>query len=109
MKKFLTLSTLSLALCAAAGAAEIHGTVSESGKPLGKGVALKLECAGASASAATDEFGGYSLKTAATGECKISIDYKGSTASIKVAVYDKPSRYDLVVKEDAGKISLARK
>ncbi len=29
---------------AAASAAEIHGTVSEGGKPLPQGVALKLEC-----------------------------------------------------------------
>ena len=109
MKKALTCSVLALALSGAAGAAEIHGTVSESGKPLGKGVTLKLECGSTSASATTDEFGGYSLKTSATGECRISIDYKGSTASLKVAVYEKPSRYDLAVKEDAGKISLARK
>lgn len=93
----------------AAVAAEIHGTVSESGKAVAKGVALKLDCGGTTAQASTDEFGGYSLKVAATGDCTLSIDYKGASASLKVAVYEKPSRYDLTVKEDSGKLSLTRK
>jgi hypothetical protein len=90
-------------------AAEVHGTISENGKPLPQGVAVKLECpGGAAASAATDSFGGYSLKTAASGDCKITVDYKGGL-SLPVTVYDKPSRYDLVVKTDGGKAVLARK
>ena len=40
--------------------------------------------------------------------CKITVDYKGSL-SLPVTVYDKPSRYDLVVKTDGGKATLARK
>jgi hypothetical protein len=90
-------------------AAEIHGTVSEGGKPVAKGVGLKLDCGGTSAQAATDEFGGYSLKVATTGDCKLTIDYKGASASLSVAVYEKPSRYDLTVKEDAGKLIVSRK
>jgi hypothetical protein len=98
-----------LALATAATAAEIHGTVSENGKPLPGGVPLKLDCGGASASAETDSYGSYSLKIAATGECRLSIDYKGSKPSLKVTVYEKPGRYDLVVSEKAGKVSLGRK
>ncbi len=94
---------------AAASAAEIHGTVSEGGKPLPQGVALKLDCGGATASASTDQFGGYSLKVAGSGQCKVSIDYKGASASLGVAVFEKPSRYDLEVKQDAGKLTLTRK
>jgi hypothetical protein len=109
MRKLLGLGVLGFALAAAAPAAEIHGTVSEDGKPLPKGVAMKLDCGGTTASASTDEFGGYSLKVAASGQCKLSIDYKGGSASLGVAVYEKPSRYDLEVKQEAGKLSLARK
>jgi hypothetical protein len=100
---------LGLALTALVSAAEIHGTISENGKPLPQGVAVKLDCGGTSASGSTDAFGGYSVKINATGECKVSIDYKGASASLPVTIYEKPSRYDLVVKTEGGKTSLARK
>jgi hypothetical protein len=92
-----------------AAAAEIHGTVSDGGKPVPKGVALKLDCGGSSAQASTDEFGSYSLKIGATGECKLTVDYQGASASLGVSVYDRPSRYDLAVSKDGGKLVLARK
>jgi len=109
MRKALFLAVCFLVLSGAASAAEIHGTVSEDGKPLPQGVPLKLDCSGTTASAQTDQFGSYSLKIAASGECTLSIEYKKSTPSVKVSVYDKPSRYDLVVKEEAGKLNLTRK
>ena len=98
-----------IVLAGAARAAEIHGTVSEGDKAVPAGVALKLDCSGTTATAQTDQFGSYSLKVGATGECQLSIDYKKASGSLKVSVYDKPSRYDLVVKEEGGKLSLARK
>lgn len=109
MKKNLALAIGLLAAAATASTAEIHGTVSENGKPLPQGVALKLECGGASASAKTDGFGSYSLKIATTGDCRLSVDYKGSSPSLKVTVYEKPSRYDVAVKEVSGKLVLERK
>lgn len=109
MRKSLFLGALLVAGASAAPAAEIHGTVSESGKPLPKGAALKLDCAGVSAQAKTDEFGSYSLKVAGTGECKLSIDYKGVSASLPVTVYEKPSRYDLALRKDGDKLVLSRK
>jgi hypothetical protein len=107
-KTILGALALTLALPLAAAAAEIHGTVSEDGKPVPK-VGLKLDCGGTTASASTDDFGGYSLKVAATGDCTLSIDYKGASGSLKVAVYDKPSRYDIAVKQESGKLALSRK
>ena len=109
MRKRLLIGACFLALAWAAGAAEIHGTVSEDGKTLAEGVSLKLDCGGTSATAQTDQFGSYSLKVGATGECVVSIDYKKASPSVKVTVYEKPSRYDLVVKEEAGKLVLTRK
>ena len=90
-------------------AAEVHGTISESGKPVAQGVAVKLACSGATASATTDQFGSYSLKTSASGDCTLSVDYKGSSLSLPVTVYEKPSRYDLIVKTEGGKSSISRK
>ena len=109
MKRVFSIVALCLTVAAAAAAAEIHGTLSENGKSLPQGAALKLECASASASATTDQFGSYSLKIAATGDCRLTLDYKGASASLNVTLYEKPSRYDLVVKGEAGKLSLARK
>ena len=108
MKRLATAAVL-LALPLTLTAAEIHGTVSEGGQPLAQGVALKLDCGGTSASASTDQYGGYSLKIAASGQCKLTIDYKGASASLSVAVFEKPSRYDLEVKQEAGKLSITRK
>ena len=98
-----------LGLAGVMGAAEIHGTVSEGDKAVPGGVALKLDCSGTTATAETDQYGSYSLKVAATGECQLSVDYKKASGSLKVTVYDKPSRFDVVVKEEGGKLSLARK
>lgn len=109
MRPTLSAGILGMLLATAVSAAEVHGTISENGKPLPQGVAVKLECpGGASASAATDSFGGYSLRTSASGDCKITVDYKGGL-SLPVTVYDKPSRYDLTVKTEGGKTILARK
>jgi hypothetical protein len=109
MSKVLSVSAFCLTLASAAAAAEIHGTVSENGKPLPEGTALKLDCGGASASAATDQFGSYSLKVAVAGDCRLTLNYKGSSPSLQVTLYEKPSRYDLVVKEESGKLTLSRK
>ena len=92
-----------------AAAAEIHGTVSDGGKPVPKGVGLKLDCGGTSAQASTDEFGSYSLKVSSTGECRLTVDYQGASGTLTVSVYDRPSRYDLAVSKDGGKLVLARK
>ncbi len=100
---------LALILAGALAAAEIHGTISENGKSLPPGVAVKLACANASASAATDQFGGYSVKIDATGDCKLTVDYKGASPSLTVSVYEKPSRYDVEIKEADGKVILSRK
>ena len=107
--KILAVLALVLSGASAAAAAEIHGTLSDGGKPVPKGVALKLECGGATTQAATDEFGSYSLKTAAAGECRLSVDYQGSSGSTTVAVYDRPSRYDFALGKDGGKLVLTRK
>jgi len=106
LKQSLSAGILGIFLATALSAAEVHGTISENGKPLPQG---KLACEGAAgASASTDSFGGYSLKTSAAGDCKLTLDYKGGL-SLLVKVYDKPSRYDLVVKTEGGKATLSRK
>src|ERR1700730_13958591 len=103
MSKIVAFLVSFLLLASAASAAEIHGTISENGKPLPAGVSLKLDCGGGPPAAATDSYGSYSLKSSSTGECSLTVQYKGSSPSLKVTLYERPSRYDLVVKEEAGK------
>jgi hypothetical protein len=109
MKKTLVWAASGILAAAFAAAAEIHGTVSEGGKPVAEGVAVKLDCGGTSAAAKTDSFGSYSIKAASGGECTVSVDYKGGSASTKVTVYDKPTKYDLALKQDGGKWTLERR
>jgi len=113
MRKLFFLGLLSVCFAGAASsaaAAEIHGTFTENGKPVPKGLAVKLDCGGgaAAATATTDEFGAYSVKTAAPGDCTLSLAYK-SASPLRVVVYEKPSRYDFEVKAESGKVILARK
>ena len=57
MKKTLVWTVSGILAAAFAAAAEIHGTVTDGGKPVGEGVAVKLDCGGASSAAKTDSFG----------------------------------------------------
>jgi hypothetical protein len=109
MRKILSSMAVWLILASVAAAAEIHGTITEGAKPLSQGVVVKVDCGGASASGKTDQFGSYSVKVAATGDCRLTLDYKGASPSLKVVLYDKPTRYDLQLKEESGKLTLTRK
>ncbi|HEY7863180.1 MAG TPA: carboxypeptidase-like regulatory domain-containing protein [Thermoanaerobaculia bacterium] len=109
MKYVFSAVLLLLAGASSAAAAEIFGTLSDGTKPLPAGVVVKLACGTATAEAKTDEFGSYSLRTSASGECQVTVEYKGASGSLPVAVYAKPTRYDLIAKEEAGKLTLSRK
>jgi hypothetical protein len=71
-----------------AAAGEIYGTVSEGDKPLAAGVSIRLACGGASAEAATDAYGAYSLKVGATGKCTLAIPSLPGAPSLAVTVYE---------------------
>jgi hypothetical protein len=109
MGRIVVIGGACLLWASAALGAEIFGTISENGKPLPQGATVKLDCASTSVSGATDQFGSYSLKAPAPGDCRLTLTYKGSSPSLAVTLYEKPSRYDLVVKQEAGKLALARK
>ena len=109
MRKIVTAAAACLLWAAAARGAEIFGTISEGGKALPAGAAVKLDCGAGSVSGVTDQFGSYSLKSQSSGDCSLTLTYKGSSASLKVTLYEKPGRYDLVVRQEAGKLQIARK
>ena len=109
MRKIVTAAAACLLWTAAARGAEVFGTISEGGKALPAGTAVKLDCGAGSVSGVTDQFGSYSLKSPSSGDCSLTLTYKGSSASLKVTLYEKPSRYDLVVRQETGKLAIARK
>jgi len=92
-----------------AAAGEIYGTVTEGDKPLAAGVSVRLACGSASAEAATDAYGAYSVKVGATGKCTLAIPSLPGSPSLAVNVYEKSARYDLAVTKAGGKATLSRK
>lgn len=40
---------------------------------------------------------------------QVMVDYKGTSLTLPVTLYEKPSRYDLVIQTEGDKSSLSRK
>ena len=109
MKSFAILVLVSSVAATCARAGEIFGTLSEGGKPVAAGVALKMNCSDASVSAKTDSYGSYRLRGAVSGKCSLQAQFKNETPSLDVVVYEKPARYDLDLSLKDGKYRLERK
>ena len=109
MKKLAILALISGLGAVEAQAGEIFGTLSEGGKPVAAGVALKLSCSGAAVSAKTDAYGSYRLRGDVSGKCTLQAQFKNEAPSLDVVVYEKPARYDLVVSVKDGKYRMERK
>lgn len=107
--KILTAIVLLLLAAGFAAAGEIYGTVSEEGKPLPAGVAVRVACPGATAEGSTDAYGAYSVKVGGTGKCSLTIPSLPGAPTLSVNVYEKSARYDLAVSKAGGKATLARK
>jgi len=98
-----------LLAASAARAGEIYGTLSDQGKAVGAGTALRLACGDAAAEAKTDAYGAYSLRVNATGKCTLSVPSAPGAPSLAVTVYEKSARYDLALGHSGGKTTLSRK
>ena len=92
----------------AASAGEIYGTITEAGKPA-SAIELRLACGGENAGGKTDAYGSYRLKVAGTGKCALALPSKSGAPVLDVNLYDRPARYDLVLTQNAGKYTVARK
>jgi len=90
-------------------AAEVYGTVSEGGRPVGEGVTLAIACGGKSATASTDKTGSYHLDAPATGKCGLTITLKGESATLEVAAYEEGAQVDVVLERKDGRLSARRK
>ena len=71
-------------------------------------VPVKLTCGTEVAEATTDKSGSYRIHSKSGGKCSVSVTYKGSTAAVEVVVFERPTRYRLVLEEKEGKYTLKR-
>ena len=109
MRRIVSLAFLLSLTAGSAIAAEVYGTVSEGGRPVGEGVTLAIACGGKTASATTDKTGSYHLDAPATGKCGLTITIKGESATLEVAAYDEGAQVDVVLERKDGRLSARRK
>jgi len=95
------------ASCLTAG--ELHGAITEAGKPVGAGVKVEITTSGNVYTVETDKFGGYRIFVKEKGKCVLTVAVKGQSASADLVSYDKSTRYDWMPESHDGKISLRRK
>ena len=69
---------------------------------------VKLTCGADVAEAKTDKSGSYRIHSKSGGKCSVAVAYKGQTAAVDVVVFERPTRYRLVLEEKDGKYTLKR-
>lgn len=98
--------TLILALTRLAGG-EISGDLRSGDKYLAD-VPVKLACATDTVEAKTDKSGSFRIRSKDAGKCKLTVTWKDQSPSVDVVVFEKPTRYRLVLDTVGGKLVLKR-
>ena len=73
-----------------------------------KDAAIEMKCGTEVIKARTDSTGSYRLSARANGKCTISVTHEGQTPSVDVVVFEKPSRYRLVLEKKGDTWTLRR-
>ncbi|MGQ0647440.1 MAG: hypothetical protein ACT4P7_07690 [Gemmatimonadaceae bacterium] len=63
---------------------------------------VQLVCGPDTVKGKTDAAGSFRLASKASGRCVFSVTHEGKTSSVDVVVFDKPSRYRLVLELKDG-------
>jgi hypothetical protein len=105
-----------------ASAGRLFGDVKIGGKPASEGVLITVQAAakpadkdkekGPSApidSVTTDKVGSYKVMVKYEGKCTLTVHVGKNTAVLEVFSYKEPTRYDLIVEEKDGKLTVGRK
>lgn len=103
-----------------ASAGRLFGDVKVSGKPASEGMLITVQAAakpadkdkGSSApidSVKTDKVGSYKVMVKYEGKCTLTVHVGKNTAVLEVFSYKEPTRYDLIVEEKDGKLTVQRK
>jgi hypothetical protein len=95
------------ALALGASAGEVFGDL-RVGENYVKEAALELKCGDEVVKGKTDVNGSYRLTAKGSGKCTISVTHEGQTASVDVVVFEKPSRYRLVLEKKGDTWTLRR-
>jgi hypothetical protein len=103
-----------------ASAGRLFGDVKMSGKPAPEGMLITVQAAANPAdkenaatappdSVMTDKVGSYKVMVKNEGKCTLTVHVGKRTAVLEVFSYKEPTRYDLVVEEKDGKLTVRRK
>ena len=71
-------------------------------------VPVQLTCGTETVETKTDKAGSFRLRSKTPGKCSVQVTWKGQSPSVEVVVFEKPTRYRLVLEEEKGKLVLKR-
>ncbi len=123
MKLQLSVLTIAIALCAtSASAGRIFGDVKIADKPAPEKMLITVQAVTAPAgdkketpppapidSVTTDKVGSYKVVVKNEGKCTLTVYSGKKTATLEIFSYKEPTRYDLIVEEKDGKLTVRRK
>jgi hypothetical protein len=100
-----------------ATAGRLFGDVKIAGKPAPEGTLITVQPApkpdekatGPIDSVMTDKVGSFKVVVKAEGKCTLTVHHAKKTAVLEVFSYKEPTRYDLLVEEKDGKLTVRRK
>jgi hypothetical protein len=69
---------------------------------------VKLTCGAEVATGKTDKSGSFRIKSKSNGKCSVAITYQGQSPSVDIVVFERPTRYRLVLEQKDGKYTLKR-
>jgi hypothetical protein len=90
-------------------AAQVYGTLRESGKPVGSNVTVEVVCGNNTYSALTDNYGSYRLFARETGRCTMRVHYQNQLPATTINSYADPAHYDFDLVLLRGQYQLVRK
>jgi hypothetical protein len=123
MQLQLSVASIIIALCATnAFAGKIFGDVKITDKPAPEGMLITVQAVVTPAadkketpppapidSVKTDKVGSYKVVVKGEGKCKLTVYLEKKTATLEIFSYKEPTRYDLIVEEKDGKLTVRRK
>ena len=121
MRLRLSAAVIVIALGASsASAGRLFGDVKVGGKAASEGMLITVQAAAKSTdkekdasapidSVITDKVGSYKVMVKAEGKCTLTVHLGKKTAALEVFSYKEPTRYDLIVEEKDGKLTVRRK
>jgi hypothetical protein len=86
---------------------EIFGDV-KSGDSYLPDAPVTLTCGTETVTAKTDSAGSFRLRAKATGKCRLAVTWKEQSPELDVVVFERPTRYRLLLEEKDGKFLLRR-